>query len=582
VNGTIEWDGGASDTLWSTPGNWNLNRRIYSGDALVVAAGGVSTNDLGAIVVESATFPAGTAAHTAGASGASDALRVNESVSNLSESVQTFDLPVSIGESTFAVHATGDLVFRQGLAATAGVTPVVTKTGAGTLAIDGATWGGGLDLQAGAVVLSGQTAGAAILSSAAGGVRVDGTLDAGGAAVTLADDAAGVFGDSAVLKNGVFTYAPRSGGDFLALGERAVLTLTNNATLSTTAPIFEYATGDGRGVRVLDGSSLVFDNAGNGFISSKDNGMAGFLFASGGSTIILPRGRTYIAWPGPPHNAGRSGRIDVLDGSFIAGGSVEFAWRAGRADFTLTNSAASFTDGLYLDANSNIDYSHSHMHVSGSVVTAGVWRVGNAAGKVHSEANPDNCTELVFDDATLVAYKDDTDAEPWFKCTKPDCDQIRILAGGLAVDTTNTVTLAAPLVGAGGLTKLGSGTLTVASTNSYAGATVVSNGTLRLTGRVAGPIAVAAGGTLALPIPAAGEEVPVVPSIVVEPGAALEAIVPGLPQGVACVDVLRTTGAISLATQAGDSAHKRFFAGPSKGGMALRYGNPPGMTIIIR
>ena len=71
-----------------------------------------------------------------------------------------------------------------------------------------------------------------------------------------------------------------------------------------------------------------------------------------------------------------------------------------------------------------------------------------------------------------------------------------------------------------------------------------------------------------------------IPSLVVEPGATLEAIVPGLPQGVTYVDVLHTTGTISLAPQAGDSAHKRFFAGPSQGGMALRYGNPLGMTII--
>ena len=144
------------------------------------------------------------------------------------------------------------------------------------------------------------------------------------------------------------------------------------------------------------------------------------------------------------------------------------------------------------------------------------------------------------------------------------------------------MTLAAPLAGAGGLVKFGTGALTLASTNSYTGATIVSNGTLRITGRIAGPIEVAAGTTLALPIPAAGEDVPVVPSIVVEPGAALEALVPGLPQGVTCVDVLHTTGTISLAPQAGDSAHKRFFAGPSKGGMALRYGNPPCTVIIVK
>ena len=144
------------------------------------------------------------------------------------------------------------------------------------------------------------------------------------------------------------------------------------------------------------------------------------------------------------------------------------------------------------------------------------------------------------------------------------------------------MTLAAPLVGAGTLIKLGAGTLTLASTNSYAGATVVSNGTLRLAGRVAGPIAVAPGATLALPVPAAGEAVPTVPSLVVEEGGALAALVPGLPEGVACVDVLRTTGALSIPAQTGDAAHKRFFVGPSRGGLVLRYGNPPCTVITIK
>ena len=242
----------------------------------------------------------------------------------------------------------------------------------------------------------------------------------------------------------------------------------------------------------------------------------------------------------------------------------------------ITNGAASFADGLYLDVANNIDYAHSHMHVSGGIVTSAVWRVGNAAGKVHDR------TELVFDDATLVPTRDDAADAPWFLCTKPDCGQIRILAGGLRIDTTNAVTLAAPLVGAGTLTKLGAGTLTLASTNSYAGATVVSNGTLRLAGRVVGPIAVAPGATLALPVPAAGEAVPTVPSLVVEDGGNLAAIAPALPEGVMRVDVLRTTGELSIPEQNRDAAGNVFFAKTTVGGCVLQYGKPLGLQILVR
>ena len=574
VNQTMTWDGAAGDTLWTTVGNWsNATRRIYSGDALVVAAGGDSTADLGEeVVLPTVRFNEGIAAHTVSAAGASDSLKINTLVTNASESVQTFNLPVSIGEADFTVHAAGDVVFSNGLAAAAGITPAVTKTGTGTLAIDGATWGGPLDLQEGAVDLSGQTAGAAVLSATAGDILVNGVLDAGGAAVTLADTSPRILGENAVLANGLFTYVPRTGYNYLDLGENQVLTLTNNATFTTTAPIFENGVGNNRGVKVLDGSTLVFDNNGNGFISSKDNGTGNFLYASGGSTIILPRGRTYIAWP---NYAGRNGRMDIADGSFVSGGSIEFGWRASTSWFTLTNSAASFTDGLYLDVNGNIDYAQSHMFVTRSVVTSGVWRVGNSAGKVHGS------TELVFDDATIVPSKADTTATPYFYCTKPDCNQISIRAGGLAVDSAYDVTINAPFVGVGGLTKLGEGAVTLLSTNSYAGATIVSNGTLRLIGAVSGAVQVAPGATLALPIPDQGN-VPEVVSLAVADGGSLALVASGLPEGATSVDLLVSDGEISVPPQTQDASHCTFSVKRRGGRTFLRYGKQIGLHIIVQ
>jgi hyaluronate lyase len=49
----------------------------------------------------------------------------------------------------------------------------------------------------------------------------------------------------------------------------------------------------------------------------------------------------------------------------------------------------------------------------------------------------------------------------------------------------------------GGLLKLGPGTLTLSATNSYTGATTISNGTLALAGSISGPVAVLPAGTLA-------------------------------------------------------------------------------------
>ena len=574
-NGTIVWTGAGSDTSWSTKENWTgQERRIYSGDTLIVDNGGTSTVDLGEqVVLKSALFNEGISSHTISASGVSDSLVLKNFVTNLSENVQTFNLPIFIGEDDFALHADGDVVFAEGLSASNGTLPNLKKTGEGELVVQGPSWGGGLDIEEGSVSLVDQQENAIAFSSAVGAVRVNGTLDAGGATVFLSDDADGVLGENAILENGYYVYTPRTGYNFLALAESQVLTITNNAVFYTTAGIFENGTGSGRGVRVLDGSTLEFNNNTSSYISSKDNGDAGFLYVSGNSVLKLPRGRTYIAWP---NWAGRGGRLDVLDGSFISGGSVEFGWRSSTSYFTLTNSAASFSDGLYLDVNNNIDWAHSHMFVSGSVVTSAVWRVGNPAGNVNWY------TELWFDDATLVPNKADTPQTPYFLCTKPDCNQIKIQEGGLKIDTMYDVTFNAPLSGTGGLTKLGEGILELASTNTYAGTTLVSEGTLRLTGRVAGAIEVASGASLEFAISAEGEEVPQVPNLVMEEGSSLKAVTPGLPEGVARVDVLRSSGEILVPAGVRDASGNIFYVSSTSAGNVLRYGRKPGFAVLVR
>jgi fibronectin-binding autotransporter adhesin len=75
-----------------------------------------------------------------------------------------------------------------------------------------------------------------------------------------------------------------------------------------------------------------------------------------------------------------------------------------------------------------------------------------------------------------------------------------VLARGAIIDTTNySITIAQPLLdgtGGGGLTKLGTGVLTLSGANTYTGLTVVSNGALVVNGSIAGPANVKAGGGL--------------------------------------------------------------------------------------
>jgi autotransporter-associated beta strand protein len=75
---------------------------------------------------------------------------------------------------------------------------------------------------------------------------------------------------------------------------------------------------------------------------------------------------------------------------------------------------------------------------------------------------------------------------------------ITLNAGGSAIDTNGfDATIASTIGGAGGLAKLGTGTLTLSGTNTYSGATTVTAGTLQVNGSIASSaVTVASGGTL--------------------------------------------------------------------------------------
>ncbi len=74
---------------------------------------------------------------------------------------------------------------------------------------------------------------------------------------------------------------------------------------------------------------------------------------------------------------------------------------------------------------------------------------------------------------------------------------VTINAGGATIDTNaNNVTYANAMNGAGGLTKIGDGVLTLAGANGYAGTTTVNAGRVNVTGSLAGGASVGNGGTL--------------------------------------------------------------------------------------
>ena len=198
-----------------------------------------------------------------------------------------------------------------------------------------------------------------------------------------------------------------------------------------------------------------------------------------------------------------SATITVNSGTFDLDGQTEtigaLAGTGGTVSLgagTLTINGASTTTyagtitgtgGLILSGTGDLTLSGTNTYGSagGTTIDAGTLSVS-------SDANlGDPNGPLVFGGGTLQALADFTTAR-----------SITLNSGGGMIDSGKfSVTLSAPLNGAGGLTKVDSGTLVLAGTSGYTGPTAVNGGDLLVSGTLspASPVNVAVGATLSGP-----------------------------------------------------------------------------------
>lgn len=149
-----------------------------------------------------------------------------------------------------------------------------------------------------------------------------------------------------------------------------------------------------------------------------------------------------------------NGRVDI---SSVSGATSVFNQNGG----TVWGSAAG--NGVVINI-ATVAGADGTYNLNGGLLWAGQIKRGNA-----SAAN----AVFNFNGGTL---------KPWVSSTTfmQGLLTANVQSGGAIIDTTNlNITIAQPLLAAGGgLTKLGSGTLTLTGVNSYDGDTVVNNGTL--------------------------------------------------------------------------------------------------------
>ncbi|TAK98313.1 MAG: hypothetical protein EPO07_12180, partial [Verrucomicrobia bacterium] len=463
------WNGGSStDSLWSSPANWN-GVTIQPGDTLYFA-GSTRLNNSNDSAADTAygdlVFNTGAGAFTLNG----NPIALGGNVVNNSTSTQKVQLGLDFGGNRTLNGVTGTLIIGGGLTNTATAT-TLTLGGTGILTnLIGALTGVETNLL---------------------------LLNSNSAAWTLMDNASSTAISAPwafAINNGTFTFGSASSAPVFTsqtiqgvpqdnqIGAVAGLIGTlniSNGTFTTTARVNTGAGGNGIGVVNQYGGTFT--------IASQFQGANG---ANSSASTVTVAGGTM--------NVGGTAGSGTL---FVASRGTGVVNVAGSA---LIN--CSVLD-VSRDAAGNTGGSIGTVNLDGG--TLACTRVGTATA--NSQAGPPTTgilptATLNFNGGTLKAKASSTTFLQGSTVAPIIPVTAIVKSGGAVVDTAGfNITFVEPLqhdstLGVtpdGGLNKTGAGTLTLAAANTYTGNSTVNNGTLLVSGSLtASPVIVNSGGTL--------------------------------------------------------------------------------------
>jgi autotransporter-associated beta strand protein len=254
-------------------------------------------------------------------------------------------------------------------------------------------------------------------------------------------------------------------GGWFSVGNDGTSTMTvkNSASLSTVNADFNISdVGTSTGTLNIQDSATV-SATGIVFVG-KNGGTTGTVNISGGtfnSVSYITIGR----------RSGATGHFNISGGTVNQTGAG-FGVNVGEnGTGTLTVGGTGVLNinggGLYLSAEgTGTSNSVANLNAGGTIIAKRV---------VQRDFNPANYTEFHFNGGILRAQ---TGAVTDFMSNH---DLVSVDAGGAFIDSNGqAITISQVLSGPGSLTKQGAGTLTLSGTNTYAGNTTVSAGTLSL------------------------------------------------------------------------------------------------------
>ena len=470
------WDGGGADSNWSTGGNWAGSvAPATAGDSVTFAGStGTAPNLNKNYSVTGLTFSNNASSFTLGTT--SNTLTLAGDVINNSASAQTLDVPLALGVAANLNAAAGGFVVNSNITLGASALKLV---GSGNFALNGVVAGTGSFTMngAGALTLGGAGLSAGDVSFNNGTSQVSGSV-----ASTAGTTYVGYLTNNAVVN--------KSSGTWNIGGEIRVGGSDQNGSAIVGTGILNVSSG------AVYASALTLARG-----NYLDNTMSGTLTLSGGSTFVstndvvlqfaggglgkleILNGSTFVAGPNATkwfmvgYYDGGAGELDITNGNLLLenGASIKMC-RSGNTGANVINQVGGavtfYSDsGVTVGGGGNLDVNYaggssssSTYNLQGGILTVPEIIASSSSGSGVFEFNGG----ILKPTASTATFMQGLTAA-------------NVMVGGAIIDTTNlNITIAQDLVNGdgltGGLTKLGSGTLTLTGGAGYAGPTIIEGG----------------------------------------------------------------------------------------------------------